>query len=61
MFLFGARKNISTAPFLDAKELQYWSSLKENVSIFLYISLRKFLFQKRSKVLSGGGGIGEAK
>ena len=61
MFLFDVRKNICTAPFRDAQELQSWSTLKPNVSIFLYISLRKFLFQKRSKVLSGGGGMGKAK
>ena len=61
MFLFGVRKNICTASSLDAQELQSWSTLKPNVCMFLYISLRKFLFQKRSKVLSGGGGIGEAK
>ena len=29
--------------------------LKSNVCIFLYISIRKFLFQRRSKILSGGG------
>ena len=60
MFLFGVRKNICTAPFLDAQELHSWSKLKANVYIFLYISLRKCLFQKRSKVLYGkwwdGGG-----
>ena len=30
------------------------STLKANVCIFLYISVRKFLFQRRSKILSGG-------
>ena len=40
---------------------QSWSTLKANVCIFLFISLRKFLFQKRSKVLSGEGRMGEAK
>ena len=49
------QKNICTAPFLDAQELHSWSTLKANVCIFLYISLRKFLFQRRSKVLSGKG------
>ena len=48
-------ENIFTAPFLDAQELHSWSTLKANACIFLYISLRKFLFQRRSKVLSGKG------
>ena len=39
MFLFGVRKDICTAPFLDAEELHSWSTLKANVCIFLYISL----------------------
>ena len=43
IFLFGARKNICTAPFLDAQELHSWSTLKTNVFIFLYISLTKLL------------------
>ena len=30
-------------------------TLQENVCIFLYISVGKFLFQRRSKILSGGG------
>ena len=55
MFLFGVRKNICTAPFPDAQELLSWSTLKPNVCIFLYISLRKCLFQRRSKILSDGG------
>ena len=55
MFLFGARRIICTAPFLDVQELHSWSILKANACIFLYISLRKFLFQRGSKVLSGGG------
>ena len=53
MFLFGVRKNICTPPFLDAQELHSWSTLKANVCIFLYISLRNLLFQRRSKVFSG--------
>ena len=53
IFLFGFRKNICTASFLDAYEPHSWSTLKANVCIFLYISLRRFLFQRRSKVLSG--------
>ena len=54
-FLFGVRKNICTAPFLGAKELNSWSTLKANVCIFLYISLRNLLFQRRNKVFSGKG------
>ena len=57
MFLFGARKNICTAPFLDVQELHSWSTLKANFCIFVYISLRKCLFQRDSKVLSGGGWV----
>ena len=38
IFLFGVRKNICTAPFLDAQELHSWSTLKANVCISLYIS-----------------------
>ena len=53
MFLFDVRKNICTAPFLDALELHSWRTLKANVRIFLYISLRTFLFQRNSKILSG--------
>ena len=45
-FLFGVRKNICTAPFPDAQELLSWSTLKANVSIFLYISLRKIFVSK---------------
>ena len=57
MFLFGVRNNICTAPFLDAQEPHSWSTLKANVCIciFLYISVRKFLFQKRSKILTVEG------
>ena len=51
--LVGVIKNIDTAPFLDASELPSRSTLKANVCIFLYIYLRKFLFQRRSKLLAG--------
>ena len=54
MFLFGVWKNVCTAPFHS------WRTLKANVCILLYISLRRFLFQRRSKVLSGKGWDGEA-
>ena len=36
MFLIGVRKNICTAPFLDAQELHSSKTLKANVCIFLY-------------------------
>ena len=42
MFLFCVRKNICTAPYLDAQELLSWSTLKTIVCIFLYISMRNF-------------------
>ena len=47
-----------TAPFLDAQELHSRSTLKANVCIFLYISFRKVLFQRLSKLSSGGVGGG---
>ena len=59
MFLLGVRENICTAIFLDTQELHFWSTLKANVYIFLYISVRKFLFQRCSNILSNGGGLGE--
>ena len=59
MFLLGVRENICTAIFLDAQELHCWSTLKANVYIFLYISVRKFLFQRCNNILSNGGGLGE--
>ena len=46
MFLFGVRKYIFTAPFPDGQELLSWSTLKANICIFLYISLKNFLFQR---------------
>ena len=58
MFLFGVRKNIYTAPFSDAQELHSENTLKANVCVFLYISVRKLLFQRRRKILSGGARIG---
>ena len=59
MFLLGVRENICTAIFPDAQELHFWSNLKANVYIFLYISVRKFLFQRRSNILSNGSGLGQ--
>ena len=53
MFLFGVRNNICTGPFIDAQELHSSTTLEANVCIFLYISLRNLLFQRRSKALSG--------
>ena len=46
------------APFLDAQELHSWSTLKANVCIFPYISVRKCLCQRRSKILSDGERVG---
>ena len=54
VFLLFVRKNNCTALFLDAQELHSWSTLKANVCTFLYIFIRKFLFQRCSKILSGG-------
>ena len=58
MFLFGVRENICTAPFPDAQELHFWSTLKANV----WIDLRKKFFSKdvvRSYLM--GVGWGKAK
>ena len=52
-FWLMSERNISTALFLDAHELDSQSTWKANVSIFLQIYVRKFLFQRRSKLLSG--------
>ena len=58
MFQFSVRKSICAALFLDTQEPHSWSTLKANVCVFLYISVRNFLFQRRSKVLSDGDGLG---
>ena len=52
--LIDVRKNICTAPFLDVQELHSQSTWKPNVCISLYISVQKYLFQRRRKILSGG-------
>ena len=56
MFLVDVRKNICTAPFLDAQELHSRSTWKANVCTFLYISVRKF-FSVRNFSLVGGMGL----
>ena len=60
MFLFGVRKNICTASFPDAQELLSWNTLKANICIFLYISLRKFCLKDLARfymmVWEVGGG-----
>ena len=45
MFLCSVRKNVCTTPFLDAQQLHFWSTLKANVRIFLYISPKNFCFR----------------
>ena len=55
MFLVGVRKDICTASFLYVQEMHSWITLKANVCIFLYISVRKFLFLGRRKLLSSWG------
>ena len=56
VFLVGVRKNICSAPFLDAQELHSQSNWKVNVCIFLQISVGNFLFQRSRELLSGGAG-----
>ena len=48
-------KNICIAPFLNVQELHSWSTLKASVCIFLCISVKECLLQKRSKIVSGCG------
>ena len=57
-FCLVSKKSICTAPFFDAQELYSWSTLKANVFIFLYISVRTFLFQRHSKILYDGVWVG---
>ena len=58
MFLFGVRKNICTASFPDAQELLSWNTVKSNVCIFLYISLRKFCFKDLARFYTVVWGVG---
>ena len=58
MFLCGVRKNICTALFLDTQELDSWSTLKANVCIFLYISLKKSSFRNVVMFYVVVGGMG---
>ena len=44
MFPVGVRKNSCTTPFLNTHELYSQGTWKENVCIFLYISVRKESF-----------------
>ena len=57
-FWLVSEKTFALYQFLDAKELHSQSTLKANVCVFLHISVRKFLFQRRRKFLSGGRGVG---
>ena len=59
MFLFGVRKSICTAPFPDPQELLYWTTLKANVCVFLYISL--FISKMKQDFIWWYGGLGEAE
>ena len=58
MFLCDVRKNICTASFLDTQELHSWSTLKVNVRIFLYITLKKICFQDVIMFYLVGSGMG---
>ena len=46
------KKDICTALFLDAQELHSWSTLKGNICIFLYISVRKFYLVGEDSIVS---------
>ena len=52
------QKNICTTPFLNAQELHFWGTLKANVCIFLYISLKKICFRDVVRFYLVGGGMG---
>ena len=52
-FFLVSEKNTCTASFLDAQDLHSWRTLKTNLCIFFYISVRKVLFLRHSKTLSG--------
>ena len=54
-FWLVSEKRICDLPFLDVQEIHFQGTWQENVCIFLYISVRKLLFQRRRKLLSGGG------
>ena len=61
MFLFGVSKNIRTTPFPDVQELLSRRTLKANVCIFLYISLRNFFFKDVVRLYLLVWGVGEAE
>ena len=46
------KKDICTVLFLDAQELHSWSTLKGNICIFLYISVRKFYLVGEDSIVS---------
>ena len=57
MFLCDVRKNICTKPLRDAQELHSSSTLKANVRIFLYISLKIFCFRDIVRFYLVEGGV----
>ena len=62
IFLSVSCQKICTVPYLDAQELCSYSTLKANVYIFLNISVRTFLFQRCSYIVSDCGWVwGEAE
>ena len=48
-YSFGVRKNICTVPFLGDQELHSRSTWKAIACVFLYITVRKFLFHRPRK------------
>ena len=52
------KKTFGLHQFLDAQELHSRSTMKANVCVFLYISVRTFLFERLRKLLSGERGRG---
>ena len=56
MFLFGVRKVFALYHFWTLNNCIL--NFKANICIFMYISVRNYLFQRRSKILSGKEWVG---
>ena len=61
MFLFGVRKNICKHHFPTLKNYFLEALRKQNVCIFLYISLSKFFFKDVARFYLMVWGVGEAE
>ena len=59
LILIHVRYDICATPFLDAQEKHSQSTWKANVYILMSISVRRFFFQKRRKLLFSGWGLND--